>query len=189
MAEAAINDNNVTVSQPVSEGGIVYVAPKGTDVPDKLTKPSALPPAFKSLGDIGEDGFTESTDSDSDAFKNMGGHTVLTVSKGKSRQFKFTFIEALRADLMRFIYGNADVDESGNLTHYELSNKDNEECVAVVYELLSNGKTRMTTLDRVKPKEFDDVEHSIGSLMSYTVTVDALDHGGKSGDVYVGVPA
>lgn len=188
-AAAPINDENVSVFNQVTDGGIVYFAPKGTALPTAFTKPSALGTAFKSLGDIGEDGFTESTDSDSDDYKNINGNTVLSVSKGKSRKFEFHFIEAERADLMNFIYGNASTDTNGKLTKVELQNAENPECVMVIYEMLSSGTLRMTVLDRAKPTDFGDIEHSKGNLMDYDVTVTALDNNGKSGTMYYGTAA
>lgn len=186
---APIDDKNVSVFNQVTDGGIVYIAPKGTAVPQAFTKPSALDPAFKSLGDIGEDGFTESTDSDSDDYKNINGNTVLSVSKGKTRKFEFHFIEAERVELMKFVYGNAMTGTDGKLSKVDLQNAENPECVMVIYEMLSSGTLRMTVLDRAKPTDFGDLEHSKGNLMDYDVTVTALDNGGKSGTMYYGTAA
>lgn len=189
MAETDINPANVSVFNKAS-GGIVYIAPKGTDAPTALTQPGALDEAFKSLGDIGEDGFTESVDTGSNDFKDISGDTVLSVSNGKTRKFEFHFIEAERAALMEFYYGNATTNAStGALEKVELDNADNAEWVMVIYELLSSGTLRMTVLNRAKPTEFGDIDHNRGNLMDYDVTVTALSDGGKAGSIFFGKAA
>lgn len=187
MANTAINANNVTIANTIPDAGIVYWAPKGTALPTKFTKPSELVAAFTSLGDLSEDGFSETTDSSSDDKKDMAGNVVLSVSKGKTRSFKFTFIEAMRAELMKFIYGekNVELNTPGNtLKHIKMSGEDTPECVLVVYEVMSNGTLRMTVIDRAKADSYDEISHNRNDLLSYGVTIKALDNGGKVGDVW-----
>src|SRR5574344_320898 len=185
MTESAINTSNVTASKPVSNGGIVYWAPKGTALPTDA--PTALAAEYESLGDIGEDGFTESTKTDSNDFKDMAKNVVLTTSAGKTRSFKVTFIEALRVSLMKFIYGSASVTVDGTtsaLTRVEMSNADQPEGVMVIEELMSDGTKRRTVLDRAKVSDYDDIDHQQGKLLSYGVTISALDDNGKAGNIY-----
>ena len=179
-----IDSTNVSVFNANTEGGIVYRAPYGTTLPTAYAKPTALADGFKSLGDLGEDGFTESTSVDSTDFKDINGNTVLSVSKGKTRTFEFHFIEVERPALQEFVNGNATVDAEGRLEKVELSNADSAESSLVIYEVLSSGTLRMTVLDRAKPTDFGDIEHSKGSIMDNDVTVTALDVDGKSGTVY-----
>lgn len=179
-----LDSNNVSVFNAPTEGGIVYRAPYGTTLPTAYTKPSELDTAFKSLGDLGEDGFTEETSVDSTDFKNVSGKVVLSVAAGKTRTFEMHLIEVERPALQEFVNGNATVDAEGKLEKVELSNDDAAESSLVIYEVLSSGTLRMIVLDRAKPTSFGSIEHSKGSLMDYDVTVTALDVDGKSGTVY-----
>lgn len=186
MAENAIDTANITVSQPVSTGGIIYWAPKGTALPTDAS--TALAVDYESLGDIDEDGFTESIKTDSNDFKDMAGNIVLTVGAGLTRTFKITFIEAMRVSLLKFIYGSSNVTvdpTTSALNSVNLSNADQPEGVMVIEELMSDGTKRRTVLDRVKASDYDDIDHQKGKLLSYGVTVKALDNGSNSsGMVY-----
>lgn len=180
MAELfPIEDKFVSVFN-APEGGIAFFAPKGTVAPTTFTKPSALGAAFESLGDLGEDGFTETTDSDSNDFKNVSGNTVLTVSKGKSRSFKLTLIETERPSVQSLSVGPVEKNEDGTIKSVDLTTKDSDEGVLVVYELLSSGTLRMYVLDRAKPVSFDDVKHNNGDLISHVVGLNCMDNGKKS---------
>lgn len=184
-----IDENNVSIFRAVPEAGIVYYAPKGTAIPTGFTKPAELDEAYVSLGDLGEDGFTESVDSEASDFKDVRGHIVLTVSNGKTRTYKFNFIEVQRAETAKLHYGNVETNEDGSIKHIELNSDDDPEYVFVIYELMSDDTMRMTVLDRGKATDFEDVSHQRGELESYTPTVTALDNGGKVGDIWTAVAA
>lgn len=191
MTESAINTANISVSQPVSTGGIIFRAPKGTALPTDAS--TALEAAYESLGDIGEDGFTESTKADSNDFKDMAGNIVLSVSGNKSRSFKTTFIEAKRVPLLKFVYGDSNVevdDTTSALKSVNMSNADQPECIIVAEELMSDGTKRRTVFDRAKASDWDDVDHQKGKLLSYGMTIKLLDNGDNSaGHIYFAAPA
>lgn len=186
-AEAAINNDNVTLSKRIESSGIAYWAPKGTAAPTQWTTPASLPAAFKSLGNLSEDGWTESTDADSNDFKDYNGDKVLS-SSTKSRSIQLPLIEPFRPSVLGVVYNskNVETNTDGSVKHVKITDEDSEEGVLVVYELLSNSKCVMHVAPRAKATDFDDVTHSGSDLMTQTPTFSCLSDGTASLHMYFG---
>ena len=103
------NVNNVTVAKPTVAGAI-YRAPLGTTLPaDAITD---LDSAFASLGYVSEDGMTNSNSMSSENIKAWGGDIVYTSETEKTDTFSFKLIEALNVDVLKAVYGDANVSGS-----------------------------------------------------------------------------
>jgi hypothetical protein len=184
-AENAIDNSNVTLSARVKASGVAYWAPKGTNAPTTYTAPDSLGEEFVSLGNVSEDGWTESTDSDSNDFKDINGDTVLSKAT-KSRSFKIPFIEPFRVSVLKLSFNaaNVETDTDGSLKHVKVTNDDSEEGVLVLYELLTNGGAMMYVIKHAKPTDFDDVSHNGSDLMTRTPTFACLSDGDSVYDMY-----
>ncbi len=98
--------SNVVSGKPLSTGGIL-IAPKGTALPTSgTTAPNA---AFKTAGYIGEDGVTEGGERGTEKIKAWGGDTVKVTQTEHSLTYQFTFIETLNSDVLKAVYGDANV--------------------------------------------------------------------------------
>jgi len=102
----AADDKNIYAAEPLATGSCL-VAPLGTPGPTSAT--SALNVAFIDLGNIGEDGFTETTDRSVDKKKNFGGRTVKILQTDYTHTFSFVLLESLNADVLKAVYGEDNV--------------------------------------------------------------------------------
>jgi len=109
------NATNVSVGKP-KVGGAVHWAPLGSTLPTDAT--TALDPAFVDLGYVSEDGLVNNNSPESDTVKAWGGDTVLSLQTDRPDTFALTLIEAMNDDVLKAIYGSANVtvDNDGNVT-------------------------------------------------------------------------
>ena len=189
MEEKALNPENVSVYN-TCEGGVAFFAPKGTAAPTEFCTPDKLDPAFKSLGDMSDDGIDMSIDSSSTDYKNINGSIVLSVSEGKTHKITLPMIETKRAAVEEIYNGKVTLGTGGEIKSVDMSNAESAEGVLVVYELLSDGTIRMYVYDRAKPSEFGSQSHKKKGLIVSEVTFTALDNGKNSvGTILYGVAA
>ena len=111
----ANNKDLVSTAKPKVTGA-VSVAPLGSALPTDAT--SELDTAFKSLGFVSEDGFTISTSSTSENIKEWGGEVVNSSQTEKSESAKIKLIEALNAEVLKFVYGSSNVPKIITLSPY-----------------------------------------------------------------------
>ena len=97
---------NVYAAEP-SASGAAFVAPLGTPIPTSVD--GVLDSAFVSLGYVGEDGITETSERSTDEKKDMGGRVVKVLQTEYNHSFKFVLLESLRADVLKAIYGATNV--------------------------------------------------------------------------------
>lgn len=165
-ATGKLNAENVSVGKPMAIGG-VYAAPSGTAVPTDGT--TALDAAFVNLGYISEGGLTNSIESDSESIKAWGGDTVLTVQTSRTETFKLAFIESLNTDVLKQVYGGANVD-AGVVKHNALSRG---RSVYVFEILLTGNKIKRIVVPAAEITEVGDVTYADGDAISYDVTISA----------------
>lgn len=96
----------VTNAKP-KVGGAIYSAPTGTALPTDAT--SALNAAFKCLGYVSDDGIQNSDERKTDDIKAWGGDIINSVQKEKTDTFKYTLAEVLNVDVLKEVYGDANV--------------------------------------------------------------------------------
>ena len=96
---------NVIQGAPVTTGGVLR-APAGTALP---TSASATTTGFVALGYVGDSGLVESRSRTTDKIKAWGGDVVKVVQSEFSVTYQFTLYEALNADVLKAINGDANV--------------------------------------------------------------------------------
>lgn len=190
MAKKDIDTSLVTVGQPV-EGGCCWTSfEDNPQLPtDATTKMSTLE-GFESLGELSENGYTESQSVTNNKFKGWHGSVVLTSISEEERTFKVEFIEPNRDSVSKLKFGskNVEADEQGNVTHIKAVAGTNITVPLVFDELESNGYLRRTVIKKATIDSFDDVAHQKGSLLVYGMTFTAIDDEGFF-DIYRAKPA
>lgn len=166
---------NVSVGKPAVAGAI-YVAPTGTTLPTDAT--TSLNSAFKCLGYVSEDGLTNSNTPESDSIKAWGGDTVLTMLTSKEDTFSFTLIESLNIDVLKFVYGSANV--SGTIQTGITINANSADVppVSLVVEMLMTGNVaKRIVVPSGKITEVGDITYTDGDAVGYETTVTCTPDG------------
>lgn len=185
MADAVKDASNVGVAKGNTQnaGGYAWVAPCGTELPTDAKSP--IPEAFESLGYISEDGLTNTTDTDSEDYRDWGGDVIKSALSSYSESYQAGFLES-RATVLKTVYGDANVDDdgAGSITVRHNGNF-NEERSYVFEALITSTLIKRTVIPRGTITERDDVSENPDDLLVYTPTIKALpDSEGNTSYVY-----
>jgi len=170
---------NVAVGKPKT-GGAIWKAPLNTTLPTDAT--TALGNAFTCLGYISDEGVTNNNSPESDAIRAWGGDQVLTIQSEKPDTFQFTMIESKNLDVLKAVYGDANV--SGTLADGATIRANSTEAEAYVWVI----ETILgTTLSRIvipngKVSEIGEIVYRDDEAVGYNITVTALP--GADGDTH-----
>lgn len=175
---------NVSAGKP-AVGGAIFIAPAGTTLPTDAT--TALASAYKALGYCSEDGLTNSNSASSAEIKAWGGDIVMTLQEEKPDEFKFTLIESLNLDVLKAIYGDANV--TGSLSTGLTINATSAEPALNIWvvDMVMTGNTKKRiVIPNGKISETGDVVYKDDVAVGYEITLAALpDANGKTHIEYV----
>ena len=193
---ATLNDiqaNLSTTGKPV-EGGCAYTAfttPKAFPT-DATTKMSTLT-EFVSLGELSQNGYTESRSISSTNHKGWHGTTVITSIDDETNTYSAEFIEPARPAVAKLRYGDAGVteNEDGSVKEIKVKPFDGKPHPLVFDELEDNGYLRRTVVKKAVITSFDDTPHQKGALLVYkmTFTVNEPDDGSEAIVIYRAKPS
>lgn len=167
------NDTKYVSTTRGVKGGYFFFAPAGSAVPTDIETP--LDAAYKCGGFIGEDGFTESLDGDSDSMTDMNGDTVDTSSGAKTETCAATLI-SMDENALSIQYGSANVDSS-NSKYIKVSHdwSKAEEELSIVFELvLKNGRRWRKVVPACKVTELGEFTGNSTTLAGREVTFTYL---------------
>lgn len=178
-----INPENVTTGGPV-EGGCCYVAFDGaTTIPTSASADiAAANSGFENLGELSDQGWSQSVSTSINTFKGYHGTTLLSEAADEEHTFKAEFLEVTRATVTKLRFGpaNVEVDNQGEVTAIHPKTVPGQVVCIVFDELFSNGIKQRTVFPRAKINSIDDQAHQRGSLLVYGMTFTALfDQGGS----------
>lgn len=163
---------NVTYAKPKLIGA-VSVAPVGTALPTDAK--AELDPAFKDLGYISEDGFTNENSPESEEIKAWGGDTVLVVQSSKTDKFTYTLIEALNVEVLKQVYGTDNVKGTldTGITIAANATPLTEQSV-VIDMVLVNGVLKRIVIPKGSVIEVGETTYVDGEPIGYETTLQAL---------------
>lgn len=182
------NVTNVTAGKP-KVAGAIFVGPTTASLPTDST--SALSADFKLMGYVSEDGVVNSNSPTVEEIRAWGGDTVLTTSSEKPDTFQHTLIEALNVDVLKFVYGAANV--TGTLQTgitVKANNQTQDTWAEVIDMVLRGGVTKRIVIPLATVTEVGDITYSDSDAVGYETTVSAApDSAGNTHYEYIAAPA
>lgn len=162
---------NVSTAKP-KVGGAVYRAPLGTALPTDAK--AALDEAFVSLGYISEDGLTNTNTPESGNIKAWGGDTVATYLSAKEDTFAFTLIEAKNVDVLKAVYGDANVTGDLDTGITIKANASIQEKCAWVIDIVMDDTLKRIVVPQASVTNVDAITYADESAIGYGTTITAL---------------
>lgn len=153
-------------------GGAIFVAPIGTALPKDTT--SNLNEAFKNLGYVSEDGLKNSNSPKTESVKAWGGDTVLTMMSEKPDTFSFTLLEVLKEDVLKEVYGEANVTGTLAAGMTITANASEPKAKSYVFEMMMKGALKRIVVPNGVVTEIGDVEYGDDDAVGYELTIEAL---------------
>ena len=165
---------NVSYGKPRA-GGAAYSAPLATALPTDAK--TALAVTYKSLGYISEDGLTNENSPESETIKAWGGDTVLVTQTDKPDTFSFKLIEATNVEVLKEVYGSANV--TGTLSvmagiKIKANADELPEHVLVFDMILNGGLLKRVVLPIAKVTEIGEISYIDDDAIGYELTVRAM---------------
>jgi len=172
---------NVTAGKPKTTGA-VYRAPLGSTIPTDPT--TALSSDYICLGFCSDDGVTNTGNMESENIKAWGGQNVLTTSSSSDDTFKFKLIEALNKDVLKFIYGSANV--TGDLTEgtgiaVGVNGYSQDDSIIVIDMVMRNSAVKRIVIPSATISEVGEIAYKDNEAVGYDITLScAADSSGKT---------
>lgn len=183
----------VTTGKPKITGA-VYVAPKGTAAPTDAT--TSLSSTFVGLGYVSEDGLSNSNELNVSEIKAWGGVTVYRSLTDMTDEFSLTLIESENLDVMKTIYGSANVTSTAtssilpiggyDTASIDVKVNDPEEMVWVFELALRNGKKKRIVIPDGAITAREEITYNDSDAVGYGITVSAYpDANGSTHKEYI----
>ena len=151
--------------------GAIAVAPLGTALPTDAV--SKIGDAFKKLGYVSSDGVTNANSPTSESVTAWGGDTVLDGQTAKPDSFKFTLIEALNVEVLKFVYGDNNVTGSLADGITVKANRDEAKQRVLVVDMILKDAVKLIVIPRAKITEVDEIAYQEGKAIGYGTKVTA----------------
>ena len=181
----ALGDNkNVLVGIPDVSGGLW--------VSDLVSDTASLPKAdtelatagFTAVGFISEDGITEANERDTDKVKAWGGDTVRILQNEHTITYSFTFLEMGNPEVLKLLFGEDNIETSGDTTTIKKNAKVLEHKTFVIEVLDGDKKIRLVVPDG-QITETGERQFSHNAVLQVEVTIEAFsDADGNKGYEY-----
>lgn len=173
------DSGNIIAATLAESGGAVYVAPLGTTVPTDAT--TALPAAWKDLGWVSEDGFTNSAKRNTTKHKSFGGETVKVTQDDFEETFTFALLET-SAQVLKVVYGEDNVEESDGTITVKHSSLMLPRQMFVI-DFIDGDRVGRHIILEGQITEVGDIKYVHKDLTMYELTVDTFRPAGETAGV------
>lgn len=161
--------SNVSTGKPKIAGAI-YAAPVGSTLP--TTADATLDNAFVALGYVSEDGLSNDNSMETQNIRAWGGDVVLTPTTSRDDTFTYTLIEALNVDVLKHVYGSANV--TGTLATgitVTANNKQMENTALVIDMIMREGALKRIVIPSGAVTAVGTIEYKDDSAVGYQTTL------------------
>ncbi|QCW22018.1 major tail protein [Gordonia phage Yakult] len=172
----ANNNKNVFAAMPRATGALLRGA-LGTELPTSA-KTDVTSLDLVDMGFIGEDGFTQSESRDTDKKKAFGGTVVKVLQTDYSLTIQFAFLESTNAEVLKSIYGEANVTIGTDEDPDEIvvrKNKMQAPHLSWVIDVIDGNSLNRTTIADAQITEVDDIVKVHTDTIMYTVTMECFE--------------
>lgn len=173
---------NVSTGKP-NVGGCVYSAPLGTTLPTSADSTPGT--GFVELGLVSEDGLSNTNTPETDEIKDWGGSTVLVLDQGKSDEFTFTLIEALNPNVLKAIYGAANVSSSSGTISVTSKNEALADQAWVFDIAMRGGAMKRIVIPQAAISEIGEIVYKKDEAVGYEITLKAIAVSGVTHYEYI----
>lgn len=175
---------NVTTGKP-NIAGAVYVGTIGTaTVPTDAT--TALGSDFVCLGYVSEDGLENNNEMDVSPIKAWGGMVVYRSLTELTDNFALTLIESENVDVLKAVYGDANVNEADGKITVNVKADDPQEKIWVFELALRGGKVKRIVVPDGAVTSRGTITYNDSDAVGYEITVSAYpDATGSSHKEYI----
>ncbi len=191
MAFVANTNTNVDTGRP-KVGGYAFSAPLGTELP--ADHKAELNEAFLNMGYVSKDGISLAEERNTTDQEDWGGTVIETTQESFSSTVTATFLESLRGDLLKAIYGKDNVtiveptDQAEGSVHVK-HNATELDNAAWVFEMASRRSRKRIVLPNARITAVGEVKFVAAELISYQCTIKAYpDAGGDCVHEYKSLP-
>lgn len=178
---------NVTAGKPAIAGAIYVESASTSSLPTSAT---ATITGFTSLGFVSEDGVTNGNTFSSEAVKEWGGATVLTIENDYEDTFQFTLLEALNPDVLKEVFGSANV--SGALATGITVNVTPSQHASkkwIIDMVMRNNVLKRICIPVGTISAVEEIVYKNDEAVGYNVTLTAMaDSAGKTHYEYIQTP-
>jgi hypothetical protein len=121
---------------------------------------------------VSEDGVTNSNSPSSEDIKAWGGDIVMNIMTEKPDNFSFTLIEALNIDVLKFVYGSANVtgDLATGIT-IKANASTPEAHVIVIDMIMTDGALKRVVMPGAYISEVGEITYKDDEAVGYETTV------------------
>lgn len=179
----ANNATNVSTGKP-NIAGAVYVASTTATLPTDAT--TSLGSDFTCLGYVSEDGLENNNEMDVSAIKTWGGAIVYRSLTELDDNFSLTLIESENVDVLKAVYGDANVTEADGKITVNVKADDPQEKIWVFELSLRGGKKKRIVIPDGAVTARETITYNDEDAIGYGITVSAYpDSNGSTHKEYI----
>lgn len=163
------NTKYIGSGKPAVAGGIFIGATSAT-LP---TSTSAELTGFTTLGYISADGVRNNNTPETEDIPEWGGATVGSLQTAKPDAFSFTCLEVTNEEVLKLVYGDANVTKSGDKLTV-LATTDEYEAHAFVIDMIIGGTKKRMVIPNAKVSDIGEISYKGDEACGYEITVAAM---------------